>query len=110
MTAPPAVTTPTAATWVPEYATLCAEAVAHALDLLDGDDVESVPDADGPGFTLHVLADPPPSVRALRWTPDVGWSVTGDSARRREPRWSALPLAADADPLELSEALAHTNR
>lgn len=102
MTAPPT-------TWVSEYTTLCAEAVAHALDLLDGDDVESEPDADGPGFTLHVLADPPPPVRALHWAPGPGWSVTGDSARRREPRWTALPLAADADPLELSEALARRN-
>lgn len=102
MIAPPA-TTP--ASWVREYAALCAQAVVHALDLLDGDDVETVPDTTGAGFTLHVLADPPPSVRALRWTPDAGWSVTGDSAWRRTPRWSPLPLPADADPLELCEAL-----
>jgi hypothetical protein len=92
--------------WVPEYATRCAEAVVHALDLLDGDDVETVPDTTGPGFTLNVLADPPPPVRALHWTPDTGWTVTGDAASRRAPRWSPLPLAADADPLELCEALA----
>jgi hypothetical protein len=45
-------------------------------------------------------------VRALHWTPDTGWTVTGDAASRRAPRWSPLPLAADADPLELCEALA----
>jgi hypothetical protein len=112
MTAPPAETGTAAsqmaaqmASWVPEYATRCAEAVVHALDLLDGDDVETVPDTTGPGFTLNVLADPPPSVRALHWTPDSGWTVTGDAASRRAPRWSPLPLAADADPLELCEAL-----
>lgn len=100
MTAPPAE-----APWVPGHATACAEAVVHALDLLDGDDVEAVPDTAGPGFTLHVLADPPPAVRALHWSPDAGWSVTRDPAGRREPRWSPLPVAADVDPLELSEAL-----
>lgn len=110
MTAPPAETgtaTTWADSWVPEYATRCAEAVVHALDLLDGDDVETVPDTTGSGFTLNVLADPPPPVRALHWTPDTGWTVTGDAAAsRRAPRWSPLPLPADADPLELCEALA----
>jgi len=114
MTAPPAETGAATsweaswmASWVPEYATRCAEAVVHALDLLDGDDVETVHDTTGSGFTLNVLADPPPPVRALHWTPDTGWTVTGDAAAsRRAPRWSPLPLPADADPLELCEALA----
>jgi len=101
MTAPAGHTPP----WLLAHATACAEAVATALELLDGDEVETVPDDHGCGFTLHVDADPPRSVRALHWSPESGWDVTGDPARRRAPRWSPMPVEADADPLALCEVL-----
>ena len=103
MTAPAAPTV--RAPWLLAHATACAEAVSSALDLLDGDDVEIVPEGAGPGFTLRVHADPIRAVRALRWSPETGWDVTGDPARRPGPRWSPLPLDADADPLALCEVL-----
>lgn len=107
MTAPTAPVTATGAgtPWMLAHATACAEAVTSALGLLDTEDVEIVPDATGAGFTLQVHADPPRAVRALHWSFDHGWEATGDSARHRAPRWSALPIAADADPLDLCEAL-----
>lgn len=106
-TAPHALAAPAepSAPWLLAHATACAEAVASALDLLDGEEVEPVPDATGAGFTLQVHADPPRAVRALRWSADRGWEATGDSSRRRTPRWSTLPVAADADPVELCEVL-----
>ncbi|GAA4896828.1 hypothetical protein [Actinomycetospora straminea] len=106
MTAP---TRPTStigtAPWVLAHATACAEAVATALDLLDEDDVETVPDDAGEGFTLRVHADPPRAVRAVRWSAVEGWAATADPALRRAPRWRALPLATDAEPLALCEVL-----
>ena len=107
MPAPTALAHDTAANapWVLAHATACAEGVTSALDLLDDDEVDTVTDPAGEGFTLEVHADPPRAVRALRWTPDGGWTVTRDTALRRTPRWTALPIAADADPLELCEAL-----
>src|SRR3954451_12138416 len=101
MTAPTVLQAP----WLLAHATACAEAVTSALDLLDADEVETVPDTTGPGFTLQVYADPPRGIRALHWSPDEGWSATSDSARRATPRWTSLPVPADADPLELCEAL-----
>lgn len=89
--------------WRVSHATACAEAVATALDLLDGDEVETLPAADG--FTLRVLADPPREVRALRWSAAEGWEVTTDPALRRAPRWHPLALPADADPVVLCEVL-----
>lgn len=97
-------TTPTAP-WLLPHAAACSEAVATALDLLDDDDVETVPDAAGDGFTLRVHADPPRAVRALHWSSGHGWDVTADSALRRTPRWRPLAVAADADPLVLCEVL-----
>ena len=91
------------APWLLPHATACAEAVATALDLLDTDDVRTEPD--GAGFVLHVESDPPRPVRALRWSPDAGWEATSDPARRRAPRWWALPVEVDADPLALCEVL-----
>ncbi|MHC1560898.1 hypothetical protein ACR9E3_18215 [Actinomycetospora sp. C-140] len=103
MSAPTALSP--AAPWLLTHAGACAEAVTSALDLLDDDDVETVEDATGAGFTLWVDADPPRAVRALRWSAEQGWAVTGDSPRRGRQRWSALPLDVDADPLDLCEAL-----
>ncbi|MDD7942220.1 hypothetical protein PHK61_27780 [Actinomycetospora lutea] len=103
MTAPTAPLAP--APWLLSHATACAEAVATALDLLDGDDVETVPDTAGAGFTLWVHADPPREVRALRWSATDGWAVTRDPALRRAPRWRPLALPADAEPLVLCEVL-----
>jgi hypothetical protein len=100
-TAPDAGTAP----WLLSHATACAEAVATALDLLDGDEVETVPDLTGQGFTLRVVADPPRAVTALRWSSAGGWDVTADSALRRAPRWRPLAVAPDADPLVLCEVL-----
>jgi hypothetical protein len=112
MTAP---TVPTASTrsevgapWLLAHATACAEAVASALDLLDGDDVETLADDLAGGFTLEVHADPLRPVRALCWTPERGWRVTGDATRRTVRRWRPLAIATDADPLELCEALRST--
>jgi hypothetical protein len=109
MTAPTLSAVPAAgapvAPWLLAHATACAEAVASALELLDDDEVETVPDPDGPGFALHVHAAPPRPVRALRWSPDDGWEVTGDPVWRRTSHWSPLPLPADADPLLLCEVL-----
>ncbi len=98
-TAPSALGAP----WLLPHATACAEAVATALDLLDTDDVRIEPD--GAGFALRVESDPPRAVRALRWSPDAGWEATSDPARRRTPRWWALPVEVDADPLALCEVL-----
>ena len=95
----------TAAPWLRAHAGACAEAVTSALDLLDADDVEAVEDTCGDGFTLRVHADPVRAVRALHWSADRGWVVTGDPPRRARPRWSALPVAVDADPLDVCEAL-----
>jgi hypothetical protein len=97
-------TTLAGAPWLLAHATACAEAVTSALALLDDDEVDTVPDLSGEGFTLEVHADPPRAVRALHWTAQ-GWTVTADSALRRAPRWTGLGLPADADPLELCEAL-----
>jgi hypothetical protein len=106
MTAPTVLpAAPPTAPWLLAHATACAEAVASALDQLDGDEVEAVPDTAGAGFTLQVYADPPRAVRALHWSPDGGWHTTGDSARRTTPRWTSLPVPADADPLEVCEVL-----
>ncbi|PVZ09082.1 hypothetical protein [Actinomycetospora cinnamomea] len=107
MTAP---TTTPAEPWLLAHATACAEAVATALDLLDDDDVETVPEGAGSGFALLVHADPPRRVRALRWSPDGGWEATADTARRQSPRWAALPVPADADPLALCEVLSEVLR
>jgi hypothetical protein len=93
------------APWLLAHATACAEAVTSALDLLDADEVDTVPDASGEGFTLEVHADPPRTVRALHWSTEAGWTVTHDGTLRRSPRWTRLPVAADADPLDLREAL-----
>ncbi|GAA4800057.1 hypothetical protein GCM10023200_41170 [Actinomycetospora chlora] len=100
----PTTLAPGVAPWLLAHATACAEAVTSALALLDDDEVDTVPDLSGEGFTLEVHADPPRAVRALRWTAQ-GWTVTADSALRRAPRWTGLGLPADADPLELCEAL-----
>jgi hypothetical protein len=102
-TAATAATAPSGAPWLLAHATACAEAVATALDLLDADDVRTEPE--GAGFVLHVEADPPRPVRALRWSPDAGWEATAGPARRRAPRWWALPVEVDADPLALCEVL-----
>ncbi|MEJ2889144.1 hypothetical protein [Actinomycetospora aeridis] len=104
MTAPTAQAAP-AAPWLLPHATACAEAVATALDLLDGDEVETLPDAAGDGFTLKVHADPPRAVRALHWSTARGWDVTADPALRRPPRWRPLAVEADADPIVLCEVL-----
>jgi hypothetical protein len=95
---------PTSAPWLLAHATASAQAVASALDLLDGDEVDTVPGASGEDFVLEVHADPPRAVRALRWTAE-GWAVTADTALRRTPRWTRLAVPADADPLELCEVL-----
>jgi len=91
------------APWLLAHATACAEAVVTALDLLDDDEVETLPAADG--FTLRVHADPPRAVRALHWSAAAGWRLTTDSALRRAPHWRPLALPADAEPLALCEVL-----
>ena len=106
MTAATTATAPSGAPWLLAHATACAEAVAAALDLLDTDDVRTEPEGDG--FVLHVESDPPRSVRTLRWSPATGWEATSDPARRRTPRWWALPVEVDADPLALCEVLRAT--
>lgn len=90
--------------WLAAYATGAAQALVSGLDLLDGEDVttRAVPD----GFVLHVLADPPRAVGALRWSGSVGWSWSADPPWRGDPRWFPLPVPADADPLTLAEVLA----
>ncbi|MEJ2861979.1 hypothetical protein [Actinomycetospora flava] len=93
------------APWLLSHATACAEAVATALDLLDDDEVETVPDATDDGFTLRLHADPPRAVRALHWSAVEGWQVTTDPALRRAPRWRPLAVPADAEPVALCEAL-----
>ena len=103
MTAPTALLA--SAPWLLSHATACAEAVATALDLLDGDEVETLPDTTGDWFVLRVLADPPREVRGLHWSAAGGWEVTADSALRRAPRWRPLALPADADPVVLCEVL-----
>ncbi|GLZ47513.1 hypothetical protein Acsp06_36980 [Actinomycetospora sp. NBRC 106375] len=95
----------TGAPWLLVHAGACAEAVTSALDLLEADDVETVEDATGAGFTLWVHADPLRAVRALHWSAEQGWAVTGDSPRRDRQRWSALPLDVDADPLDVCDAV-----